>query len=194
MLKALPTPLLSLRWTSEPPKQQVCPPVPSCCCSPATIEGDTHKGVTPRVLGCDGQAGSYPWVPLGISYIRPLCQDWKRQLIYLLCRNRQRTRQNETGICSNQKNKIKTSEKELNKTEISNLPDRDWKVIIKMLTKLRGGFLGGASGKRTHLPMQEIQETWVWSLGWEDPLEESLATHSSIFAWRIPWTEKPDGL
>ena len=33
-------------------------------------------------------------------------------------------------------------------------------------------------------------ETWVWSLGWEDPLEEGMATHSSILAWRIPWTEE----
>ena len=37
-------------------------------------------------------------------------------------------------------------------------------------------------------------ETWVPSLGWEDPLEEGTATHSSILAWRIPWTEEPDGL
>ena len=36
-----------------------------------------------------------------------------------------------------------------------------------------------------------IQETWVRSLGWEDPLEEGMATHSSILAWRIPWTEEP---
>jgi len=35
---------------------------------------------------------------------------------------------------------------------------------------------------------------WVWSLGWEDPLEEEMATHSSIFAWEIPWTEEPGGL
>ena len=35
---------------------------------------------------------------------------------------------------------------------------------------------------------------WVWSLGREDPLEEGMATHSSIVAWRIPWTEEPDGL
>ena len=37
-------------------------------------------------------------------------------------------------------------------------------------------------------------ETWVPSLGWEDPLEEGMATHSSIVAWRIPWREEPDGL
>ena len=39
-----------------------------------------------------------------------------------------------------------------------------------------------------------MQETWVRSLGWEDPLEEGMATHSSILAWRIPWTEEPGGL
>ena len=37
-------------------------------------------------------------------------------------------------------------------------------------------------------------ETWVWSLGWEDPLEEGKATHSRILAWRIPWTEETGGL
>ena len=39
-----------------------------------------------------------------------------------------------------------------------------------------------------------IQESQVQSLGWEDPLEEGMATHSSILAWRIPWKEEPGGL
>ena len=39
-----------------------------------------------------------------------------------------------------------------------------------------------------------MQETLVRSLSWEDPLEKEMATHSSVFAWRIPWTEKPDSL
>ena len=39
-----------------------------------------------------------------------------------------------------------------------------------------------------------MQETWVRSLGWDDPLEKEMATHSSIPAWRIPWTEEPGGL
>ena len=39
-----------------------------------------------------------------------------------------------------------------------------------------------------------MQETWVQSLGWEDPLEEGMATHSSILDWRIPWTEEPGRL
>ena len=39
-----------------------------------------------------------------------------------------------------------------------------------------------------------VQETWVQFLGWEDPLEEETATHSSVLAWRIPWTEEPGRL
>ena len=39
-----------------------------------------------------------------------------------------------------------------------------------------------------------MQETWVWFLGWEDPLEKEMATHSSILAWKIPRTEEPGGL
>ena len=44
------------------------------------------------------------------------------------------------------------------------------------------------------MPVQEIQETQIQSLGREDPLKESMATHSSLLAWRIPWTEEPGGL
>ena len=39
-----------------------------------------------------------------------------------------------------------------------------------------------------------VQETWVQSLGWKDPLEKGTAAHSSILAWRILWTEEPGGL
>ena len=39
-----------------------------------------------------------------------------------------------------------------------------------------------------------VRETWVRSLGWEDPLEKEMATHSSTLAWKIPWTEEPGGL
>ena len=48
-----------------------------------------------------------------------------------------------------------------------------------------------AQWQRIHLP---VQETQVQSLGWEDPLEEEMATHSSILAWEIPWTEEPGKL
>ena len=39
-----------------------------------------------------------------------------------------------------------------------------------------------------------MQETWVRALGWEDPLEKEMATHSSILVWRISWTEEPGGI
>ena len=52
------------------------------------------------------------------------------------------------------------------------------------------GFPGGSAVK--NLPA--VQETRVQSLGGEDPLEEEMATHSSILAWEIPWTEEPKGL
>ena len=41
--------------------------------------------------------------------------------------------------------------------------------------------------------MQERQETWFRSLGWEDPLQEEVATHSSVLAREVPWTEEPEG-
>ena len=39
-----------------------------------------------------------------------------------------------------------------------------------------------------------MQEAWVWSQGWEDPLKKEMATDSSILAWEIPWTKEPGGL
>ena len=51
-----------------------------------------------------------------------------------------------------------------------------------------------AQRKRIHLPMQEMHEMWVWSLGWDNPLEKEMATHSSILGWKIPQTEGPGGL
>ena len=51
------------------------------------------------------------------------------------------------------------------------------------------GFSGGCQET-----VPAMQETWVQSLGWEDPLEKDMATHSSILAWEISWTEEPGGL
>ena len=63
-------------------------------------------------------------------------------------------------------------------------------VCISVSVCVSMGFPGGSVVK--NLPvMQEIQ---VQSLCWEDPLEEEMATHSSILAWRIPWTEEPGRL
>ena len=53
---------------------------------------------------------------------------------------------------------------------------------------------GGTTGKELACQCRRHKETWVRSLGWEDPLEEGMETRSSILAWRIPWTEEPGGL
>ena len=58
-------------------------------------------------------------------------------------------------------------------------------------TDAHGHFLDVA---HTVKNLPEMQETQVWSLGWEDPLEKGMATHSSILAWRIPWTAESSGL
>ena len=55
------------------------------------------------------------------------------------------------------------------------------------------GFPGGASAKEPACQCRR-HETWVQSLGQEDPMEEGMAAHSSVLAWRIPWTEEPGGL
>ena len=67
-------------------------------------------------------------------------------------------------------------------------------------------FLASSQGNGKHLSSQTslvaqtvkclltVRETRVQSLGWEDPLEREMATHSSILAWEIPWTEEPGGL
>ena len=55
--------------------------------------------------------------------------------------------------------------------------------------------MGGMVQQVKNLPaIQETQETWVWSLDQEDPLEKEIATHSTILAWEIPWTEEPGGV
>ena len=64
--------------------------------------------------------------------------------------------------------------------------------MTEQLNSILKGYLGGSVVK-IHLPNGD-QETWVLPLGWEDPLEKEMATHSSIFAWEIPWVEEPGGV
>ena len=66
-------------------------------------------------------------------------------------------------------------------------------AFLSML-QARWVFPGGSGYSRTLPAVQEPQEPRVQSLGWEDPLEKELATHSSILDWEIPWTEEPGRL
>ena len=54
--------------------------------------------------------------------------------------------------------------------------------------------VNGLTESRLRKDLPVMQETWVQSLGWEDPLDKEMATHSSILAWKIPWMEEPGGL
>ena len=78
-------------------------------------------------------------------------------------------------------------------------PGEDWQIDFTQMLSFQGfsyllvfidtlrGFLVAQSVKS----LPAMQKTWVQFLGWEDPLEKEVATHSSILAWRIPWTEEP---
>ena len=61
---------------------------------------------------------------------------------------------------------------------------------ILLLANMYSGFPAGSVVKN----LSTVQEMWVRSPGWEDPLEEEMAIHSSILAWETPWTEEPGGL
>ena len=62
---------------------------------------------------------------------------------------------------------------------------------LKLLALKEGGLPWQLSSSKNPPAMQE---TWVQFLGWEDPLEKEMETHSSVLAWEIPWTEEPGGL
>ena len=68
------------------------------------------------------------------------------------------------------------------------MSDKEWEATVDLNTG--APFLVAQSVKS----LPAMRETWVQSLGWEDLLEKEMATHSSILAWRIPWTEQPGGL
>ena len=65
---------------------------------------------------------------------------------------------------------------------------------IKTEQNITYGLHRWLSSKEFARQMQQIQETWVQFLGGEDPLEEEMATHSSILTWKIPWIEEPGRL
>ena len=73
-------------------------------------------------------------------------------------------------------------------------------IVLTTPWRLVQGEQAGSGERKASLAAQVVknppamQEIRVQSLGWEDPLEKEMTTHSSILAWRIPWTEKPGGL
>ena len=75
-------------------------------------------------------------------------------------------------------------------------PNPENKVTCELRTTIWARFdvLWASLVAQTGEKLPAMRETWVQSLGWEDPLEKGTATHSSTLAWRIPWTEEPGGL
>ena len=65
----------------------------------------------------------------------------------------------------------------------------EMKVLKGILILIKGRCTSLQASLEAQMVQNAMQETWVPSLGQEDPLEKGMATHSSIFAWRIPWTE-----
>ena len=65
-------------------------------------------------------------------------------------------------------------------------------LLLKNLNSV--GELWASLVAQTVKNLPSMQETWVRSLGWEDPLEKGMATHSSVLTWRLPWTVGPGGL
>ena len=76
------------------------------------------------------------------------------------------------------------------------LEPRNMELLRDLLLKVatNHGLCWASLVAQTVKNLPAMQETEVQSLGWEDPLEKGMATHSSILAWRIPWTEEPGGL
>ena len=81
---------------------------------------------------------------------------------------------------------------ELKTSANRNFSFADWKIGSASHPNPASGFRIDYGDWQASLVAQ--QETWVWSLGWEDFLEKEVATQSSILAWEIPWTEDPCGL
>ena len=124
-----------------------------------------------------------------VQMARPQCQlRWKEQVFRWLHSPRSGCSQwclvemkhtMPTEICSNCKSLIKTNAIDFKAFNFG--------LVCYMASQV-------AQWVKNPPTMQEMKETWVQSLGWKDSLEEGMATHSSILAWRIPWTEEPCGL
>ena len=100
------------------------------------------------------------------------------------------------------KEQTRNREVQINEEEIGKLPEKEFRIMIAKMTKNLESKMEKMqeSINKASLVAQRLkrlpamQETWVRSLGWEDPLEKEMATHSSILTWRIPWMEEPGGL
>ena len=91
------------------------------------------------------------------------------------------------------------------KEEIGSLPEKEFRIIVKMIQNLENKMELQINRLETRIKKKQemaqmvkhlstMWETWIRSLGREDPLEKEMAIHSSTVAWKIPWTEEPGRL
>ena len=78
----------------------------------------------------------------------------------------------------------------INQFHVANVKVREFELVLINNLKIN---IGASLVAQRLKSLPAMQETWVRSLGQEDPLEKEMANHSSILAWRIPWTEEPGG-
>ena len=74
---------------------------------------------------------------------------------------------------------------------------KEFHKVSSLTREGRDSFWVAETHHKNHLTVKRlpaVRETWVQSLGWEDPLEKEMATHSSTLPWKIPWTEEPGRL
>ena len=139
------------------------------------IKQQKQSGTTPQSCPylCSPQKALNPSLPNFLNYGAPI--STVSNILTCIYKKRKCSYNEKSGLEQNRrerKNIFKCNK--ISKTQLS-----------------RMGFPSGTTGKEPHLPMQE---TWVRSLGQEDPLEEGRAIHSSILALEIPWTEEPGGI
>ena len=139
---------------------------------------------------------------LKIIYLIPYFTDEKLDLeefSYISDRlwssNQNSKRRNQKRICLYKESTVIAVEPWLNYCPYNNLmsPENPFFFFLASVCGLQGASQVALVVKNQSA-MQEAYETWVPSLGWEDPLEESMATHSSTLAWKIPQTEEAGGL
>ena len=81
------------------------------------------------------------------------------------------------------------------KTQLLNVTlQRHYSVLSAQIDSVYTRFSGGASGKEASCQCRRCRRSWVRALGWEDSLEEEMAPHARILAWKMPWTEEPGRL
>ena len=165
--------------------------------SPLTVKEAVVFEAAPAEECVEGVQRLLPLHRLGIGAVDVGCALWGERIgVWHLCElsvpgSEKRGKSAFQGNVSIEK--MQTDMRNSTQCSIIAYTGKESKQKQKRLNTCICGLPWWLSDKRTGLPMQESWVSWIWCLGWEDPLENEMAPHSSIPAWRIPWTEEPGG-